>query len=165
MDLVELIFLLGVIALLGSAVGYAVLALRDRRRHRTLVRLLDQADELEQLLHRTRERMGAMKQLVGRVPADIAAVANASLDADEHVKQGLRDVLEHRLWISRSADSASQAELDAACAALERAHESLSGQLARLENAGAALEDATAAAVEAAAREPAALTRRAGTDG
>jgi predicted nucleic acid-binding Zn-ribbon protein len=153
--------LVGLGAVLLSLGGVLLFRQRGLRRHRTLVRLLDKADELERLLHHTRERMNAMKHLVGRVPADIAAVANASLDADQRVKQGLRDVLEHRLWISRSADTASQQQLDQACAALERAHEALTSQLERLESAGAELEDATAAAVEAAAREPAALTRRA----
>lgn len=160
MEATQVITLIGLVAVAVGVGGVLWLRQRSQRRHSTLVSLLDQVDQLERLLHHTRERMSAMKQVVGRVPADIAAVANASLDADQRVKQGLRDVLEHRLWISRSADTASQRELDAACAALRRAHESLSGQLDRLESAGAELEDVTAAAVEAAAREPAQLTRR-----
>jgi len=162
-DSITLMTLVGLGAVVLSLAGVLLLRQRGLRRHRTLVRLHDQADELERLLHHTRDRMNAMKHLVGRVPADIAAVANASLDADQRVKQGLRDVLEHRLWISSAADTASQQQLDQACAALERAHEALTRQLERLENAGAELEDVTAAAVEAAAREPAALTRRAGS--
>lgn len=162
MDSIKIITLVGIAAVLLSLAGMLLLRHRGQRRHQTLVRLLDQADELERLLHHTRERMSAMKHLVGRVPSDIAAVATASLDADQRVKQGLRDVLEHRLWISRSAETASQQQLDDACAALQRAHEALTSQLERLESAGSELEDATAAALEAAAREPAALTRRAG---
>jgi predicted nucleic acid-binding Zn-ribbon protein len=161
-DSIRIIMLVGVAAVVLATAALLVFRQKGQRRHRTLVRLLDQADELERLLHHTRERMNAMKHLVGRVPSDIAAIANASLDADQRVKQGLRDVLEHRLWISRSAESASQKQLDEACAALQRAHAALASQLQRLESAGAELEDATAAAVEAAAREPAALTRRSG---
>ncbi len=162
MDSIKIIILIGVGAILIALAGVLLLRHRGQRRHRSLARLLDQADELERLLHHTRERMNAMKHLVGRVPSDIAAVANASLDADQRVKQGLRDVLEHRLWISRSAETATQQQLDEACAALQRAHAALTSQLQRLESAGEELEDATAAAIEAAAREPAALTRRAG---
>jgi len=159
----QVITIIGLLAVTIGVAGVLWLRYRSQRRHTTLVSLLDQVDELEKLLQHTRERMKAMKQVVGRVPSDIAAVANASLDADQRVKQGLRDVLEHRLWISASADSASQRELDAACAALRRAHDALSSQLERLESAGAELEDVTAAAVEAAAREPAQLTRRTGS--
>ena len=49
-----------------------------------------------------------MRTVVQRVPSDIAAVAHASLDAQPQVQQGLRDVLEHRLWISRHGLQASQ---------------------------------------------------------
>ena len=69
-------------------------------------------------------------------------------------------MLEHRLWISRHGLTAPQKELDAACRAMDRAYESISNQLGRLENAGAELADVTQAALEQAAREPPALTRR-----
>lgn len=144
--------------------GALMLALLARHLHashreRLLFQLLDRADALEQLLQQTRERMRAMQQVVGRVPDDIGAVARASLAPDELVRQGLRDVLEHRLWISRHGQDAKLGELRAARAAMQRAHERIQSQLDRLESAGAELASATQAAIEQAAREPAALRR------
>lgn len=143
----------------------AVLRLRSNRRERSLRYLLDRADALETLLHTTRERMNAMRTVVQRVPSDIGAVAHASLDAQPQVQQGLRDVLEHRLWIAKHGLEASQGELDRACAALDRAYATIADRLDRLENAGAELIDVTQASLEQAAREPAALKRGPGSDG
>ena len=143
----------------------AVLRLRSNRRERSLRYLLDRADALETLLHTTRDRMNAMRTVVQRVPSDIGAVAHASLDAQPQVQQGLRDVLEHRLWISRHGLEASQGELDRACAALDRAYTTIADKLDRLENAGAELIDVTQASIEQAAREPAALKRGQGNGG
>lgn len=133
--------------------------LRTRRRDRSLVRLLDLADEVQGLLDRSQERMQAMQAVVGRVPADIAAVAHASLDGSQAIREGKRDVLQHRLWIQQNANTAPQAELDAACAALDRARTRLSDRLEALERAGAELAEATQASAEAARREPATLRR------
>lgn len=143
----------------------AVLRLRSNRRERSLRYLLDRADALETLLHTTRDRMNAMRTVVQRVPSDIGAVAHASLDAQPQVQQGLRDVLEHRLWISKHGLEASQGELDRACAALDRAYTTIADKLTRLENAGAELIDVTQASIEQAAREPAALKRGLGNGG
>ncbi|HPA01586.1 MAG TPA: hypothetical protein PLK29_05110 [Chiayiivirga sp.] len=153
-------FHLAILAVGALALIAAWLRHRGLRRERSLRHLLDRADALEQLLHRTRERMKDMRQVVDRVPQEISAQAHASLDAQDQVQQGLRDVLEHRLWISRHGLTAPQKELDAACRAMDRAYESISNQLGRLENAGAELADVTQAALEQAAREPPALTRR-----
>ena len=131
-------------------------------RQRALIRLLEGADELEGLLHRTRERMTAMQNVVERVPADIGAVAKASLDADQRVQQALRDLLEHRLWISRHGATASLAELKNAERAMGRARDTIASQLTRLEHAGTELDHVTQAVIEQAAREPAALRRGAG---
>ena len=136
---------------------------RSRRRERCLVRLLDLADEVQGLLDRSRERMQAMQAVVGRVPSDIAAVAHASLDSTQSIRDAKRDVLQHRLWIQKNAQTATQSELDAACAALDRARARLSTQLAELEQAGAELAQATEASAEAARREPATLRRDPGT--
>lgn len=150
-------------ALLALAVLLAALALvghvRASRRQRTLVRLLDAADAMEGLLHRTRERMQAMQSVVARVPTDVGAVARASLESDLQVQQGLKDVLKHRLWIQRHAQTASQQDLDAACEAMERARDRIATELGRLEHAGAELTEATDAALEAARREPPQLRR------
>lgn len=131
----------------------------SQRRERSLRRLLDRADALEVVLHKARDRMTAMRQVVQRVPSDIGAVAHASLDAQALVQQALRNVLEHRLWIAQKGLTAPKAELDAACAALERAHATIAEQLTRLENAGAELVGVTQASIEQAAREPASLKR------
>jgi hypothetical protein len=132
---------------------------RRRRRERSLVRLLDLADAVQALLDRSQERMQAMQAVVGRVPSDIAAVARASLDSTQAIRDAKRDVLQHRLWIQKHGETAAQAELDAACAALDRAHTRLSAQLEELERAGAELAQATEASAEAARREPATLRR------
>lgn len=153
------VFVLGIFVLLAWGLRWFA-----GRRERALRRLLDQADALELLLHTTRDKMSSMRQVVQRVPSDIAAVAHASLDSADLVQQGLRNLLEHRLWISQRGLTAPMPELVAASAALQRAHASIADQLARLENAGAELVDATQASIEQAAREPAAL-KRAGDGG
>jgi methyl-accepting chemotaxis protein len=153
------VFVLGVLTLLAWALRWFAGA-----RERALRRLLDRADALEKLLKDTRDRMASMRQVVQRVPSDIGAVAHASLDTNELVQQALRNLLEHRMWIAQKGLTAPKAELDAASAALERAHANIADQLQRLENAGAELADVTQASVEQAAREPAAL-KRAGNGG
>ena len=122
---------------------------RGRRRDRTLVRLLD----------RSQERMQSLQSVVGRVPADIAEVARASLDGAVPIREAKRDLLQHRLWIQQHGAQARQRELDAACAALDRARARLATQLGELEQAGAELAEVTAASAEAARREPPALRR------
>lgn len=144
----------------GLALVAVYLRQRSVRRERSLRHLLDRADALEQLLQRTRERMGEMRQVLDHVPQDIAAEAQASLDAEAQVQLGLRNVLEHRLWISRHGLTASQQELDTACTAMDRAFAKISARLDQLESAGAELANVTRAALEQAAREPATLTRR-----
>ena len=131
-------------------------------RQRTLARMLDLADEVENLLNRSQERMNALRPLVQRVPADIAAEASASLESSLPIREAKRDVLQHRLWIQKHGDSASQKELDQACGALDRARERLDGQLVELENVGSDLASATEAAAEAALREPPTLRRTPG---
>lgn len=133
------------------------------RRQRTLSRMLDLADEVEFLLDRSQERMAAMRPLVQRVPADIAAEASASLQGALPIREAKRDVLQHRLWIQQHGGSAGQPELDKACAALARVRERLDAQLAELETVGSDLASATDAAAEAALREPPTLRRNPGS--
>lgn len=132
-------------------------------RQKTLGRMLDLADEVERLLNRSQERMAALRPLVQRVPADIAAEAQASLEGSLPIMEAKRDVLQHRLWIQKHGETASQNELDQACGALARVRERLDGQLNELENVGSDLASATEAAAEAALREPAALRRTPGS--
>jgi chromosome segregation ATPase len=154
----ELILLAG-LAVAALFLPVAVWVRRGRRRDRTLTRLLDLADELEGLLDRSQERMRSLQEIVGRVPADIATVARASLEGTAPIRDAKRDVLQHRLWIQQHGASARQSELDAACAALDRARTRLSTQLEELERAGAELAEATDASTEAARREPPGLRR------
>jgi hypothetical protein len=132
-------------------------------RQRTLARMLDLADAVEALLDRSQERMAAMRPLVQRIPADIAAEAQASLESSLPIREAKRDVLQHRLWIQQHGGSASQRELDRAAAALARVHEKLAAQLKALENVGSDLASVTDAAAEAALREPPALRRNPGS--
>lgn len=154
-DLTTLLILAG---LLLAAVLLAFI-LRGRRRERSLRRLLDLADEMEGLLDRSQARMQALQAVVGRVPADIAAVAQASLGSALPVREAKRDLLQHRLWIKHHGQDARQKELDDACAALARARDRLAGELADLDRAGAELAEATEATEQAARREPPALRR------
>jgi len=147
------------------AIAAPIWWLRRKRRLRqsTLARMLDLADEVEQLLNRSQERMTALRPLVQRVPDDIAAEAQASLEGSLPIRDAKRDVLQHRLWIQKHGESASQGELDRACGALDRVRERLDGQLSELESVGSDLASATQAAAEAALREPPALRRKPGT--
>lgn len=151
-------FLLGLLALAAIAI-YLFWRGHQLRRHRLLARLLDLADAVERLLDRSQERMQSLQPVVGRVPADMGAVAQAALEHALPIREAKRDVLQHRLWIQQNSATAGLAELDAACAALTRAREKLERQLANLESAGAALASATRAADEAARREPPTLRR------
>ena len=156
-----MLFTLLLIGLLTLAIVVPML-MRHRaasRRQQTLGRMLDLADEVERLLDRSQERMAAMRPLVERVPADIAATAQASLESSLPIREAKRDVLQHRLWIQQHGGSASQAELDKACAALTRVIERLQGELAELETVGSDLASATESAAEAALREPPTLRR------
>ena len=154
----EFIVLAGLVALV-LALPLLWWLLRSRRRDRSLLRLLDLADEMQALLDRSQDRMQAMQSVVGRVPADIAEVARSSLASNLPIREAKRDVLQHRLWIQKHGDSASQAELDNACAALDRARTRLAARLDELERAGAELALATEASAEAARREPPNLRR------
>ncbi len=154
-----LAILLSGLLLLTIALAVGWHGWKSRRRQSTLTRMLDLADDVERLLDRSQERMASLQSVVGRVPSDIGAVAQASLESSLPIREAKRDVLQHRLWIQKHAQTASQHELDEACAALDRVRQRLGGQLNELELAGAELASATAAAAEAAQREPAALRR------
>ena len=130
-----------------------------KRRSKGLFHLLDLADEVENLLNLSQKRMQAMQTVVGRVPADIAAMATAALDSSEKIKAAKRDLLQHRLWIQQHSETASQQEIDNACTALARSRDRIAEQLQALENAGADLAQATASTEQAAGREPPSLRR------
>jgi len=154
---IAILFVLALLAVVGGMILWS--RSQERRRRRTLTRIMDDADAMESLLRRTRDRMGAMQTVVGRMPADIAADARASLDSNDRLQAGFRDLLQHRMWLQQNVASASQGELDEAAAALGRARARIAAELDRLDNAGAELESATGPAIAAAGREPPALRR------
>jgi chromosome segregation ATPase len=154
---------IALILLVGVTLLLLVWWLQQRlllRRQRTLVSLLDEIDGLEAQLHECRRRMHSLQDVVGQVPADISAVAMASLDSGEQVRLALRDVLEHRLWIQRHGEEASMQELRDALDSVARSRERLATHLAQLVAAGRDLEDACGASSTLV--EPPADTRRSG---
>ena len=157
--MLPIVLTLGALVLLAAALLPWWFQRKRARRQRTLTRMLDLADQVEALLDRSQERMAALRPLVQRVPADIAAEAQASLEGSLPIREAKRDVLQHRLWIQKHGAVATQRELDEACAALSRVHERLDLRLQALDTVGSDLAQATAAAAEAALREPPALRR------
>jgi len=147
--------------LLLAAIALPLLWLHARRMRRrdTLAELLDLADLVEALLDRSQERMRSLRPLMERVPADIAVGANASIGGSLPVLEAKRDLLQHRLWIREHAETATQAELDQARAAMSRVRARLGNELSDLEMVRSDLKQATDAAAEAALREPPALRR------
>jgi hypothetical protein len=154
-----LILVLLALVVLAIGIPAVVVQRRHATRQARLARLLDLADEVERLLDATQQRMAALQPVVGRVSADIAAVAQASLESNLPIREAKRDVLQHRLWIQKHGDTATEVELDTALAAIERARDRLAEQLAELDKAGSDLAEATSAADEAARREPPTLRR------
>jgi hypothetical protein len=151
------LILLGLIIIVSLVLWH--LRNKAKRRSDGLFHLLDLADDMERLLNLSQKRMQAMQTVVGRVPSDIGAIANAALDSSEKIKAVKRDLLQHRLWIQQHSDTASQHEIDNACTALARSRDRIALQLDALENAGADLVQATASTELAAEREPASLRR------
>jgi hypothetical protein len=104
-----------------------------RRRERSIRRLLDGADALEAQLLDCRARMQRLRSMLVALPDEMSANANNALTADDKVQAGLRDLLAHRLWIKQHAETASTAELDAACSAIDQSRQVMESQLARLD--------------------------------
>ncbi len=151
-----------VVALVLAAIAAGLLYAGWRKHsHRSLQRaLVDGADELEKSLQRCRERMAELKQMLGRLPSEMAANANASLDARDAFQVALREVLAHRLWIRDHAAQATLSELRAAHEALAKSKRSVDVQLARLDIVRGELTDAYASA--STLRKPARVDERTG---
>lgn len=139
---------LPVVAALCVIVGLIAVALimhRQGRRRRALRALHRGADELEHHLKECRsrlERAHASMNVAPGVPAAGEADAHAAIDA------ALRELLAHRLWLRDHADVAGQRELDAAVSALDKARDSLTRQLAKLDSAQRELETAVREKIE-----------------
>jgi hypothetical protein len=157
-----LILVLLALVVLAIGIPAVVVQRKHATRQARLARLLDLADEVERLLDATQQRMAALQPVVSRVSADIAAVAQASLESNLPIREAKPDVIHHRMWIQKHGESATPAELDTALAAIERARDRLAEQLAELDKAGSDLAEATSATDEAARREPPTLRRQPG---
>ena len=136
------------VAALCVIVGLGAIVLithRQSRRRRALRALHRGADELEHDLKecRTRlERAHSSMSVAPGVPAAGEADAHAAIDA------ALRELRAHRLWLRDHADVAGQRELDTAVSALDKARDSLSEQLAKLDSAQRELETAVREKIE-----------------
>lgn len=117
-----------------------------RRRARLMRRLLDGADALEAQLLDCRARMQTLRSMLVELPEEMIADANSALTADDKVQAGLRYLLAHRLWIKQEAASASDYELDRACAAIDQSRRVMESQLARLDAITSELSQAQSSA-------------------
>jgi len=111
------------------------LSRRDQRED-ALRSLLDGADALERELHDCRVRMQKLQKLLSQLPSDMTRPALAALDPEGQVKDALRDVLAHRLWIQQNGETASMQQLDEALAAISKSRDHLAEQLKRLDEVG-----------------------------
>lgn len=118
---------------------------RQSLRRRALRALHDGADALEHDLKECRarlERAHASMSMAPGLPAAGETNARVAIDA------ALRELLAHRLWLRDRAADASQAELDTAVTALDKARAALARQLAELGAAQRALETAVREKIE-----------------
>ena len=128
-----------------------------RRRARATRQLLDGADALEAQLLDCRARMQRLRDMLVVLPEEMITDASNALTADDKVQAGLKDLLGHRLWIKQQADTASVAELDAACAAIDRTRRVMDSQLARLDAITNELSAAQSSASSVAPRNKSAM--------
>jgi hypothetical protein len=136
---------LAVLCVIAGLAAIVLIMHRQGRRRRALRALHRGADVLEHDLKecRTRlERAHASMSVAPGVPAAGEADAHAAIDA------ALRELLAHRLWLRDHADVAGQRELDAAVSALDKARDSLTQQLAKLDSAQRELETAVREKIE-----------------
>lgn len=127
------------------------LLLRQMRRQRTLRTLYLEADGIEHDLKECRlrlQRAHASMSIGPDQPAAGEAHARRAIDA------ALRDLLAHRLWLRDESDQASQRELDAAVAAMDKARGALGRQLRELDSAQRALETAVREKIEDLSQQP-----------
>jgi hypothetical protein len=148
------VFYLLFVAVAGSLAAIVVI-LRYRywsQRERAILRLLDGADALESQLQECRQRMQTLKGMLTILPEEMSAQATGALSADDKVQAALRDLLAHRLWIREHGETATIAELDAACAAMEQSRALMTAQLTRLNAATGELAQAQSTAQAAGRR-------------
>jgi hypothetical protein len=133
------------LCVIAGLVAFALMMHRQGRRRRALRALHRGADVLEHDLKECRarlERAHASMSVAPGLPVAGEADAHAAIDA------ALRELLAHRLWLRDHADAADQRELDAAVTALDKARDSLTQQLAKLDSAQRELETAVREKIE-----------------
>lgn len=121
------------------------LLVRQLRHQRTLRSLYLAADGMEHDLKECRQRLQR-----AHASMSVSASQPAAGEADAHhaIDAALRELLAHRLWLRDEAEHASQRELDAAVAAMDKARAALGGQLHALDVAQRALESAVREKIE-----------------
>ena len=140
----------------AASLPLLILAFRQHRlaqRDQALRRLLDGADALEAQLLDCRARMQQLRSMLVALPEEMSADADAALTADDKVQAGLRDLLGHRLWIKQHAGSATRADLDTACSAIEQSRQVMQSQLERLDAITGELARAQSSARSVAPRD------------
>ena len=115
-----------------------------RTRNTLIMRMLDDADQVEAKLLNCRARMKTIGGMLGRLPADITASARATLDSESGIQQALKIVLQHRLWIRENANAAPITKLADVAATIRRSLGELDVQIGRLNAVGGELEAAYA---------------------
>ncbi|HEX7338598.1 MAG TPA: hypothetical protein VF271_01545 [Rhodanobacteraceae bacterium] len=134
------------IIVIAMAVGVALLThRRARRRDQALRHLLDDADHLESDLKACRQQLDRAHAVMATSPD---RPVTGETDARQAIDNGLRSLLEHRLWIRDHAANASQKELDDAVCAMSKARDRLEPQLRALDTAQRELEQAVRERIE-----------------
>jgi chromosome segregation ATPase len=143
-----------IVAIAGSLLGMIAVVRQRRwsRRERAIRHLLDGADALEAQLQDCRKQMQNLKSMLTILPEEMSAQASGALSADDKVQAALRDLLAHRLWIREHGESATVAELEAACDAMDQSGARMSQQLERLTAASDELARAQSTANSAGRR-------------
>lgn len=126
-------FNLSLIAI-GAALTWLGFVVHRGQRHDSAIReLVDGADELESMLNDLKSRMERLRAAVAQLPPDMTGSTLTQLNPEAQVKQALKSVLAHRLWIREKGPGASQIDLDEAISALGKTRNDLRSQLESLD--------------------------------
>ncbi len=115
-----------------------------RRRNLLIMRMLDDADQVEARLLVCREKMKSIGGMLGRLPSDITASARATLDSESGIHNALKIVLQHRLWIRENANTAPVSKLAEVSASISRSLIELGNQIGKLDAVSSELQAAYA---------------------
>lgn len=127
------------------------LLFRQLRHQRTLRTLYLAADGMERDLKECRQRL---QRAHASMSVSASRPVAGETDASHAIDAALRELLAHRLWLRDQAEQASQHELDAAVAAMDKARGALGRQLHELDTAQRALESAVREKIEVLSQRP-----------